>query len=71
MITISVNDIIWRMLLSVIAGGLIGAEREYRSKSAGFRTLTLISLGATFFTIMSQLMGGSTPDRIAANVVVG
>jgi len=56
----------------VIVGGLLGAEREYRSKSAGFRTLTIICLGATIFTILSKLIGGSsTPDRIASNVVVG
>ncbi|HEY4064294.1 MAG TPA: MgtC/SapB family protein [Puia sp.] len=66
------QDIIWKLLLAVIVGGLIGAEREYRSKSAGFRTLTLICLGATLFTILSALIGGrSTPDRIASNVVVG
>jgi len=65
-------DIIWKLLLSVLVGAVIGAEREYRSKSAGFRTLTLICLGATLFTILSQLIGAnSSPDRIAANVVVG
>src|SRR5579872_4781158 len=67
------QEIIWKMFLAVIVGGLIGAEREYRSKSAGFRTLTLICLGATLFTVFSELIGGAhgTPDRIASNVVVG
>ena len=60
------------MALAVIVGGLIGAEREYRSKSAGFRTLTLICLGATMFTILSELIGTKgAPERIASNVVVG
>jgi putative Mg2+ transporter-C (MgtC) family protein len=64
--------IIWKLILAIVIGGAIGAEREYRSKSAGFRTLTLICLGATLFTILSELIGGkSTPDRIAANLVVG
>jgi len=65
--------IIWKLILSLIIGGILGAEREFRSKSAGFRTLTLICMGATTFTIMSELIGGPvrTPDRIAANVVVG
>ena len=59
-------------MLAVIVGGMIGAEREYRSKSAGFRTLTLICLGAAFFTILSQLIGAhGAPERIASNVVVG
>jgi len=66
------QDIIWKLILAVIIGGAIGAEREYRSKSAGFRTLTLICLGATLFTIFSQIIGGTgNPDRIASNIVTG
>jgi putative Mg2+ transporter-C (MgtC) family protein len=58
--------------MAVLIGGAIGAEREYRSKSAGFRTLTLICLGATIFTIFSQYIGGpGNPDRIASNIVTG
>jgi len=67
------DDFIWKLLLALLIGGIIGAEREFRSKSAGFRTLTLICVGATLFTIMSEIIGGpkGTPDRIASNVVVG
>jgi putative Mg2+ transporter-C (MgtC) family protein len=66
------SDVIWKLILSVFIGGVIGAEREYRSKSAGFRTLTLICLGACLFTLLSAWIGGKgTPDRIASNVVVG
>jgi putative Mg2+ transporter-C (MgtC) family protein len=56
----------------VLIGGAIGAEREYRSKSAGFRTMTLICLGATLFTIFSQFIGDpGNRDRIASNIVTG
>ena len=66
------QDFVWKLILSVIVGGLIGAEREYRSKSAGFRTLTLICLGAALFTMLSELIGAKgAPERIASNVVVG
>ena len=66
------QQIIWKLVLAVIVGGAIGAEREYRSKSAGFRTLTLLCLGATIFTILSQYIGGAgNPDRIASNIVTG
>jgi putative Mg2+ transporter-C (MgtC) family protein len=62
-----------RIIVAVLLGGLIGLERELRDKPAGFRTITLISLGACVFTIISQVMGG--PDlnstRIAAQVVTG
>jgi len=66
------SDILVKLALSIIIGGLLGAEREYRSKSAGFRTLTLICVGATLFTIFSQIIGGpGNPDRIASNIVTG
>src|SRR5580698_10017917 len=65
-------QIIWKLVLAILVGGAIGAEREYRSKSAGFRTLTLICLGATIFTIFSQIIGApGNPDRIASNIVTG
>ena len=66
------QDIILKLLLSVLVGGIIGAEREYRSKSAGFRTMILICLGSTLFTLFSLELGkNSSPERIAANIVVG
>jgi putative Mg2+ transporter-C (MgtC) family protein len=66
------HDIILKLLLSIVIGGVIGAEREYRSKSAGFRTLTLICLGSALFTVFSELIGaGSNPDRIASNIATG
>jgi putative Mg2+ transporter-C (MgtC) family protein len=68
-LTIELRDII-AMLVSVICGGIIGFEREYRSKSAGFRTIILISLGSTIFTIVSQ-HGAGTDDRISANIITG
>lgn len=66
------NEVLLKLVLAIVVGGAIGLERELRSKSAGFRTLMLICLGATLFTIFSRFIGGSaTPDRIASNVVVG
>lgn len=66
------NDDFIKILASTVVGALIGLEREYRSKSAGLRTFTLISVGCTIFTILSEKMGMKTsPDRIAANVVTG
>jgi putative Mg2+ transporter-C (MgtC) family protein len=65
-------DIIEKLLLSILVGGAIGAEREYRTKSAGFRTLTLICLGSSLFTVFSILIGGAgNPDRIASNIATG
>lgn len=66
------SEDIQRILLALLIGLLIGAEREYRSKSAGLRTMILVSLGSCLFTILSVRIGvpGST-DRIAANIITG
>src|SRR6188768_553135 len=60
-----------RLLMVIVVGGLIGAEREYRSKSAGFRTMILICLGSFLFTTFSKFMSDISPDRIASNIVTG
>lgn len=67
---ITSQDIL-KLLLSVVLGGLIGAEREYHDKSAGFRTIIFICVGATIFTIFSTKIGGDNDPRIAANIVSG
>src|SRR5512133_3601325 len=61
-----------KLLLALLVGGLIGMEREFRDKAAGFRTMICICLGATLFTILSSLLG--QPDdvtRIASEIVTG
>lgn len=61
-----------KLLIAIAVGGLIGAEREFRDKAAGFRTIIFICVGATLFTIFSYKLGGAEdPVRIAANVVTG
>ncbi|MFC3197491.1 MgtC/SapB family protein [Parapedobacter deserti] len=63
------NDLI-ALGVSILAGSLVGLEREYKNKSAGFRTIVLICLGATAFTIASR-HGVGSDDRIAANIITG
>lgn len=66
------SEIILQLLLATLAGGLIGAEREFRV-GFGMRTLMLICLGSTMFTIFSSYFafGEGDPRRIAAGVVTG
>ena len=45
-----------RMVLAVFCGGLIGIEREYKRRPAGFRTHILICLGAAITTLTSQYL---------------
>ena len=67
--SVGLQDMI-AMIVSIICGGVIGFEREYKSKSAGFRTIILISLGSTIFTIVSR-HGAGADDRISANIITG
>jgi putative Mg2+ transporter-C (MgtC) family protein len=78
--TLSVAELIGRILLAAALGGLVGFEREFRDQPAGFRTHILVSLGATLFTIagaygVSGFVGSAgtsfDPTRIAAQVVTG
>ena len=67
----SLEVLLLRLALVILVGGLIGAEREYRSKSAGFRTMILICLGSFLFTTFSIHISGAESDRIASNIVTG
>ena len=67
---ITYTDVI-KIAIAFALGALLGLEREYRSKPAGFRTLIMITVGATVFTILSYRIGSGTPDRIAANIITG
>jgi putative Mg2+ transporter-C (MgtC) family protein len=70
--TYLLSEDIKHILLALIIGALVGAEREYRSKSAGLRTMILVSLGSCLFTILSIRIGAPvSADRIAANIITG
>jgi len=45
-----------RMVLAVVCGGFIGLEREFKRRTAGFRTHILICMGAAITTLTSQYM---------------
>lgn len=68
-----------KVLLTVICGGLIGLERELKSKPAGIKTNILICMGAALYTAVSVLISTSLADRghfgdparISAQIVSG
>lgn len=63
-----------RLIVAMLLGGIIGLEREYRSKDAGFRTHFLVALGAALFTLLSMYGftdGVKDTSRVAAQVVSG
>jgi putative Mg2+ transporter-C (MgtC) family protein len=65
---------LFKLLLALFLGGVIGWERELYDKPAGFRTNTLICVGSTLFTIFSlkiETIYGTDSARIAAQIVSG
>ena len=72
----SVLSIAVRMTLAVVCGGIIGIEREYKRRPAGFRTHILICLGAAITTLTSQhivfnMQMYTDLGRLGAQVVAG
>ena len=73
-------ELVGRLVLAGVLGALIGAEREYRAKTAGTRTHFLVSLGSALLMIISQygfmdpaVAGTHAADasRVAAQIVSG
>lgn len=67
-------EYILRLIAAILAGSLIGLERELHDKPAGFRTNILICFGSALFTVLSVKMVGeaySDRARIAAQIVTG
>lgn len=73
-------EFILRIFIAALLGGIIGLEREYRAKEAGFRTHFLVGLGSGLFMILSAhgfddivINDAARHDvsRIAAQVVSG
>ena len=73
-------DFVWRLVLAALFGTIIGLDREYREKEAGFRTHFLVSLGSALMMLVSQYGFSEIlthdgvsldPSRIAAQVVSG
>ena len=73
---VTLASVTTRMLLAVLCGGLIGIERAYKRRPAGFRTHILICLGAAITTLTSQFLYlnlhyYTDMARLGAQVVAG
>jgi len=71
-------DIILRLGLALLFGGMVGIERVIAHKKAGVRTYALVSMGAALFIVVSELIAhvygaesAIDPSRIASQIVVG
>jgi putative Mg2+ transporter-C (MgtC) family protein len=77
---ISPEQIVLRLVIAAILGGLVGVERERLEWAAGMRTHALVSLGSALFMVVSafgfsDILGEQhvilDPSRVAAQVVSG
>ncbi|MEE1329280.1 MAG: MgtC/SapB family protein [Oscillospiraceae bacterium] len=73
---LSLEAMMIRMLLAVLCGSIIGIEREFKRRPAGFRTHILICMGACITTLTSEylllVMNMNTdPARLGAQVIAG
>lgn len=70
-LTISTVTIFANLGASVLLGGIIGLERQWRQRLVGLRTNALVSLGAATFVLFQSLFESGDPTRMAAQVVTG
>lgn len=75
---ISTIDILVRLLMAIILGGLVGMERTLAGKTAGMRTYALVAMGSALFVLVSQIVSAQfinltnfDPLRIASQILVG
>ena len=66
-------QLVSKVLLSLVLGGLVGLERERHNMPAGVRTFMLVSAGSCIFTVLSLVSFGPIADhaRVAAQIVSG
>src|SRR6202050_2443360 len=61
-----------RLVVALLLGALVGAERQWRQRTAGLRTNCLVAVGSAMFVMMGGLVGGGgSQGQVAAYVVSG
>lgn len=63
--------LIFKIVVSLLCGFLIGSEREHSGKMVGIRTISLICLGSTLFCLMSPNVFNADNSRVVAQIVSG
>jgi putative Mg2+ transporter-C (MgtC) family protein len=68
-----VTQIVVRLALAALLGGLLGYEREHAGKAAGVRTHMLVALGSAFFVLVPAQVGITSGDlsRVLQGVITG
>ncbi len=65
-------EVLIKILIAAVLGGIVGWQREARFRPAGLRTHILVCVGSAVYTLASMSFPGSSdPSRIAAQVATG
>ena len=65
------QDVLIRLILALVASGLVGLERETTKHPAGLRTHMLVCVASTLITLTSIQMYPEDPTRIASGIITG
>ena len=65
------TEILLRLVVAAIAGGLIGFERKTVHKPAGLRTHMIVCMGAALFTIITAKTLPNEVGRVIAGIATG
>ena len=70
---VQVTQILLRLTLAALLGGLLGIEREQKGKAAGVRTHMLVAMGSALFVLISQQAGMDNADlsRVVQGLIAG
>jgi putative Mg2+ transporter-C (MgtC) family protein len=75
---LSTVDILMRLVIALLLGGLVGVERTLAGKTAGMRTYALVAMGSALFVLISQIVSAQfvnltnfDPLRMASQILVG
>ncbi|WP_299417729.1 MgtC/SapB family protein [uncultured Sulfitobacter sp.] len=72
-------DWLWRLVCALVAGAILGLDREVRHRRIGIRTYMMVSLGAAIFTVVAIEMAvdmgaaglSADPSRVIQGLVGG
>jgi putative Mg2+ transporter-C (MgtC) family protein len=66
------TDFVIRLFTALALGGVIGLERQWRQRTTGLRTNSLVAMGSAMFVMMGALISGpDSESRVASYVVSG
>ena len=77
-LTVSTTEMILRLVIAMLLGVIVGAQRSHIGKTAGMRTYALVAVGSALFTIISVTFSFRyatlfpfDPLRVASQILVG